>query len=355
MPNESRREYVTLAKTYKDQDIGGWLVSEKLDGFRAVWDGGISRGKKIGNVPYANLINPKTGKMKPHVDKLATGLWTRYGNPIFAPDWFLNKLPCVPLDGELWAGRGNFQKCRSICSKLEPNEDWSTIEYAIFDSPPLETFLGNGLIKNPHTNVTIKQNSRIFAKRHKCSDFVTLKPNATFQERMERLNEWLSNDDIFLLLHRALPKEDYSDALEKEIEAVLEQGGEGLILRDPDALWVPRRTDLILKYKPFNDAEAIIVGYVAGKETAKGSKHLGRIGALVVNYQGTEFKLSGMTDIDRVFETKDMYNEAKRHPGERLSDDFEGHYLKKGDLVTFRYRELTDGGIPKEARFLRKA
>lgn len=355
MSDEARREYVTLAKTYTDkQDIGGWLVSEKLDGFRALWDGGISRGKKISTVPYASIINPRTGEPKPNIDRLATGLWSRYGNPIFAPDWFLNKLPCVPLDGELWAGRGNFQTCRSICSTLEPGDGWETIEYAVFDSPPLETFLGGGLIKNANTCVTIKRDSLLFAKKNKCTDFITLKPTEPFHVRLEKLNEWLSTDDVFLLLHKRLPKEDYQDILEHEIELVLDQGGEGLILRDPDALWVPKRVASILKYKPFNDAEAVITGYVSGKETDKGSKHIGRIGALIVKFGDKEFKLSGMTDIDRVFETKEMYEHAKRHPGEVMPSDFDGHYLKRGELVTFRYRELSDGGVPKEARFIRK-
>jgi len=28
-----------LLKTYKDQNITGWIMSEKLDGIRAYWDG----------------------------------------------------------------------------------------------------------------------------------------------------------------------------------------------------------------------------------------------------------------------------------------------------------------------------
>jgi len=351
----SRREYVTLAKRYNNQDIGGWLISEKLDGFRALWDGGLSRDVKIKDVPYASKLNPKTGKPKDTINKVATGLWTRYGNPIYAPDWFLNKLPCVPLDGELWAGRGNFQTCRSICSKYVPNDDdWKDIEYAIFDSPPLETFLKDGLIKNNVTKVLINKNSRIFAKKKKCPDYNTLKPTATFQERLEKLNEWLPSDEIFLHLHKVLPQHNFEDVLDAELGKILEGGGEGLILRDPEALWLPKRTSSILKYKPFKDADAVIIGYVSGKETDKGSKHLGRIGALIVDYEGTQFKLSGMTDIDRVFETKEMYSYAKKHPGERMPDNFEGHYLKKGHVITFRYREMTDGNIPKEARFIRK-
>ena len=355
MGNTPRREYVTLAKRYSNQDIGGWLMSEKLDGFRAIWDGGISRGVQIKNVPYASKVSPKSGKPKAHVDREATGLWTRYGNPIYAPDWFINKLPCVPLDGELWAGRGNFQTCRSVCSTLEPDEArWADIQYAIFDTPPLETFLSSGLIKNAVTEVAIDRKSLLFAKKRKKTDFTTVKPSATFQERLEKLQEWLPEDDIFLHLHKQLPSTGFEDVLNAELSVVLAAGGEGIILRQPDALWMPKRVSSILKCKPFLDDDAKIVGYVSGRATDKGSKHLGRIGALIVQYGNVRFKLSGMVDLDRVFEDKEMYEYAKQHPGDVMPDTFDGHYLKKGDVVTFRYRELSDDGIPKEARFIRK-
>src|SRR5437879_2018744 len=54
-------------------DPSGWLLSEKLDGVRAYWD-----GKQF---------------------------FSRLGNLFHAPDWFLQGLPTVPLDGELWLGR----------------------------------------------------------------------------------------------------------------------------------------------------------------------------------------------------------------------------------------------------------
>lgn len=33
------------------------------------------------------------------------------------PDWFTEALPKVPLDGELWCGRGLFHKTMSIVKK----------------------------------------------------------------------------------------------------------------------------------------------------------------------------------------------------------------------------------------------
>ncbi|NCB20294.1 MAG: DNA ligase, partial [Bacteroidia bacterium] len=42
-----------LLESYKDQNISGWLMSEKMDGVRAYWDGEklISRGGTIFAAP----------------------------------------------------------------------------------------------------------------------------------------------------------------------------------------------------------------------------------------------------------------------------------------------------------------
>ena len=65
-----------LLKTYKDQNITGWVMSEKLDGIRAYWDGThlISRGGKI----------------------------------IHVPKWFTKNYPLFEIDGGLWTKREDF-------------------------------------------------------------------------------------------------------------------------------------------------------------------------------------------------------------------------------------------------------
>ena len=122
-----RREFLQLADHYDPHkhDVAGWFVSEKLDGTRCFWDGGLTRGLPTEQVPWASIIDPKTGEKKAKIKPVATGLWSRYGNPIMAPDWWLNQLPACPLDGELWAGRGKFQLCRSICGGDTPDERFS--------------------------------------------------------------------------------------------------------------------------------------------------------------------------------------------------------------------------------------
>src|SRR6056297_2593239 len=99
-----RREFLLLADTFKADKHNpiGMIASEKLDGNRCFYDGGITRGVDTINVPWSAIHHPKTGKVKDKIKPKATGLWSRYANPIQAPDWFLDQLPPVPLDGELY-------------------------------------------------------------------------------------------------------------------------------------------------------------------------------------------------------------------------------------------------------------
>ncbi|MDO7667503.1 MAG: DNA ligase [Pseudomonadota bacterium] len=95
---------VLLLKTYDEsQDVTGWLMSEKLDGMRAIWDGNT--------------------------------LKSRQGNNIVAPQWFLDGLPPFEIDGELWTKRGDFENIISIVRKQTPDNRWQTIIYNIFEVP----------------------------------------------------------------------------------------------------------------------------------------------------------------------------------------------------------------------------
>lgn len=87
-----------------DIDPKPYLISEKYDGVRGIWDGKTMR--------------------------------TRAGNPISAPAWFTSKLPKQPLDGELWIARGQFEKVSGIVRKAAPLDDeWRQIKYMIFELP----------------------------------------------------------------------------------------------------------------------------------------------------------------------------------------------------------------------------
>ena len=85
-------------------DPSGFLVSEKYDGVRAVWDGSLLRH--------------------------------RSGRRVAAPAWFTAQLPGVALDGELWLGPGRFDELSGIVRRERAvDADWHRLHYMVFDLP----------------------------------------------------------------------------------------------------------------------------------------------------------------------------------------------------------------------------
>ncbi len=96
---------ILLAHVYQQHlPVSDYLVSEKLDGIRAFWDG-------------EQLI-------------------TRQGHVIHAPAWFTRGFPKRALDGELWLGRGRFEQLSSIVRTSKPDSQaWQAVKYYIFELP----------------------------------------------------------------------------------------------------------------------------------------------------------------------------------------------------------------------------
>lgn len=81
-----------------------YLVSEKYDGVRAIWDGKTLR--------------------------------FRSGRTVNAPDWFIAKLPAEKLDGELWLARGRFEQLSGYVRKSTPlDQDWRQVKFMVFEIP----------------------------------------------------------------------------------------------------------------------------------------------------------------------------------------------------------------------------
>lgn len=94
-----------LATRFHDaNNLTHWLVSEKLDGVRARWDG--------------------------------RRLLTRNGTPIDAPRWFTASWPAQAIEGELWIARGQFQQVSDLVRALRPDEArWRQVRFMAFDLP----------------------------------------------------------------------------------------------------------------------------------------------------------------------------------------------------------------------------
>ncbi|AKR43080.1 DNA ligase [Methylophilus sp. TWE2] len=99
---------ILLAQIYnEDIPVQDYLVSEKLDGIRAIWDG-------------QQLIS-------------------RHGHPIHAPAWFTKNFPAQMLDGELWIARSRFEQLSSTVRQSNPNDAaWRQVAYYVFELPEAE-------------------------------------------------------------------------------------------------------------------------------------------------------------------------------------------------------------------------
>jgi DNA ligase 1 len=253
----SAADSVLLAKSAPAGiDPAGYLVSEKLDGVRALWDGKVLR--------------------------------FRSGRTIAAPAWFVAKLPKEPLDGELWLARGQFDVLSGTVRKVKPvDAEWQKVNYMVFELP-----VGSGDFKD----------------RALALDSIV---NATAWPQLQAIEQTA-------IANRA--------TLQAKLDDVVQGGGEGLMLHLANAPIETGRSDALLKLKPVQDAEAVVVAHVAGK-----GKYAGVTGALdVKTADGQRFKLgTGLSDAQR-----------KAPPA-------------IGSTVTYTFRDVTPSGKPRFASFLR--
>jgi DNA ligase 1 len=206
-------------------DLTDWWMSEKLDGVRAYWD-----GKQF---------------------------LSRQGNLYHAPDWFVEGLPAVPLDGELWIGRKKFQRTVSIVRRQDKSDLWNEVRFLVFDAPAA---------------------------------------TGGFEDRLGYLQDALAKSAAKFAQQHAHERCKSLEALRAELTRIETLGGEGLMLRQPGSKYMAGRSTTLLKVKTFHDAEALVVGHQAGA-----GRHKGRLGALLVRLpDGTEFAIgTGFSDRER--------------------------------------------------------
>jgi DNA ligase-1 len=147
-----------------------------------------------------------------------------------------------------------------------------------------------------------------------------------FEERIEFLDDFFRStpcDHAEMHAHQICKGTAH---LKRELSRVEKLGGEGLMLRQPNSQYEIGRSFTLLKVKSFQDAEATVVDHAPGK-----GKHKGRLGALVVQLDdGTQFSV-----------------------GTGFSDKQRESPPAIGSAITFRYQELSDGGVPRFPSFVR--
>lgn len=247
---------IMLPKVYEENlDISGWLVSEKLDGVRGYWDGTTLRSKN--------------------------------GIPFQPPAGFLQNFPGFAMEGEIWGGRGTFEKTAAAVKRQAPHNGWLELRFGVFDVPGAE---------------------------------------GPFTQRIQKALDWFAShqaDHAFVIPQR--PVRDREE-LRQELARVEKLGGEGLIVRRPDAPYTKGRSRDILKVKSYRDMEARVVAHLPGA-----GRNRDRLGALLVELpDGRRCRIgTGFTDKER------------ENPP------------PLGATVTFKYYGFHPSGLPKFPSFLR--
>ena len=363
-----------LAQKYNrgKHGVGGYYLSEKLDGMRCFWDGGISRGLFKSDVPWANCEKDERYNESP----IATGLWSRLGNVIHAPEGWLDKLPKMPLDGELYwhcDRKDNYlihdkprQDLMSLVKKIKPKMKWANVRFYVFDAPCLFTIFDEGEIKVTNFNKKFTNIGQWLFEHASNLDYLP-KRETQFVTSAQLLINKLQNHKgpVVVLPQKQLPHQTTlaQDTIDRQLDLVTNLGGEGLMLRKPESLWVPNRVHELLKIKRLEDGEGIVMGYITGRKTDKGSKLLGLMGAMILQIQTTapvgsrRLELSGFTDEERLLTAGPRRPDARQwacaHPETECPNWIEAVHFPRGTKVTFRYRGKTKDEIPMEARYWR--
>ena len=272
----------------------GWWASEKWDGIRALWDGEkmISRGSGVG---------------KPKV-------YT------YIPEWFKNTLPPgIPLDGEIWIGRGLFQKTSRL-STLKPGKSYTTEQIEKIwtgDSGPPVVF----------KVFDIPNDSRPFEKRMSFLQTVV----------KDRKVCWNS---IVYPGKKTFPLQFTEQVKIKSMEQLINlytklttEGAEGIMLRAPGSPYQTKRSKYMLKYKIKEDAECILREYVPGD-----GKYIGMLGSLKCELMKDNKPNGVFTQIGTGL--NDNQRENYNNPN---SSDF----IPIGSVVSFSYMEMTNEGVPR--------
>lgn len=215
-------------------------------------------------------------------------LLTRNGNPICAPRWFTDPLPDYALEGELWAGRGHFALVQQTVLDHTPSDEaWRKIDFMLFDMPDA---------------------AGDYTKRY---------------YNLIHVVDSASSKHIKYIEHTPVLSEQ---ELLRYLDTLVNENGEGIMLRKVTARYQAGRSNDLLKLKKHQDAEARVVGYKIGN-----GKYKGLMGSVLVRTdEGTEF-----------------------YVGTGFSDEQRLNPPEIGSLITYRYNGLTAEGKPRFARFVR--
>ena len=269
----------------------GWYKSEKLDGYRA------------------------------QIDNDDDTIKSRNGKLYNCPEWFMDAMRIdgvvVNMDGELFAGRDKFQQMGVVRKKVPIDEEWYNIKFYVFDLPDL---------------------MEPFKVRYQKLVEIVEKLQTNWSNFQSQNSEFMNISCPVVLCEHTLVES--IDDMKYFYKSVLDSGGEGIMLNDPDAMYEGKRSNGLLKYKPSFDMEARI------KEYKKGTgKYKYKLGAFICQ---------PLKNCD----TYHMVDEIEAHEfaTSGMDDSVRESYLTThpiGTIITIQCSGFTNSGKPRFARYLR--
>lgn len=189
-------------KAFSDQNISEFLMSEKLDGVRGIWDGKVMR--------------------------------TRSQKDLVLPKFFTKSFPPFELDGELWIKKESFDEISSLVHKKDSDENsWKKVSYNVFDVP------------------------------NACEEF-GLK-ECSLSNRLAVLEKYLEkNPSNFIKIIPQFPIKSQKH-LQEFYKTLIQNKAEGVVIRKNLAPYERKRSSNAFKLKPFKDAECKVIQHIKGK------------------------------------------------------------------------------------------
>ena len=229
-------------------------------------------------------------------------LRSRNGKILAAPEGWSTHFPPFALDGELYTARGEFEKIQSIVMDKTPSvAEWSEVKFYVFDVPEA----GGGLLK----------------RLSELEKFIAKNPQAG--QNLEIIKQVKVKDNA---------------EFEAFAEQIVAKGGEGAVVREPNAPYERKRSKNALKYKKFKDAECEVTAVNAGT-----GKFAGLMGSVTC-------KALSAADSNS---DEQIASGVKFKIGSGFSDRDRANPPKIGSIITYKYQNLTSKGVPRFPVFLR--
>jgi len=271
----TKRKKIQFSKgcVYEGKPFSGcrW-VEDKFDGLRGgiMFEGNTGSAVTLTGLPIPNAQHI--------IDELASN-----GN-----------FRGMMLDGELKST--NWNESSSIVKTQSPHPHALDLQFYVFDLIPL------GIWERKDTTCVLQERKMELRRR---------------MEYDQRVKAHREMPHVKYVDHISVKENDHAMLLTLRNEAI-SRGLEGIMIKDPSAVYAYRKTNDWLKWKPVNEDDFVITGAKEGL-----GKHAGRLGAL--NVVGMKDITSRKNLIDYAFEVGGGYTDLERQ--ELWSDFLNGRVL----------------------------